>query len=81
MYNYNKAKDAMSLVMPDFMLAYAQQQEDIIIPSRETHGDILLIAAVDMLDFGECSKNKNNYNSEAAEACLNRPRILKKYLN
>ena len=34
-YNYNEAKDAMSLVMPDHMLAYAQQNEETEDPIKQ----------------------------------------------
>jgi hypothetical protein len=45
-YNYNEAKDAMSLVMPDYMLAYAQPIEDNWnnIPSHAVNGEISIHA-------------------------------------
>ena len=46
-YNYNEAKDAMSLVMPDYMLAYAQPIEDNWnnIPSHAVNGEISIYAS------------------------------------
>ncbi|MGH9986555.1 MAG: hypothetical protein ACRD8W_21645 [Nitrososphaeraceae archaeon] len=46
LYNYKEAKDAMSLVMPDYMLAYAQPIEDNWnnIPSHAVNGEISIHA-------------------------------------
>ena len=41
-YTYNEVKNLMFFIMPEFMLAYAQQ-DIVIMPSRQTHGDILSI--------------------------------------
>lgn len=69
-YTYNEVKNLMFFIMPEFMLAYAQQ-DIVTMPSRQTHGDILFIGAVDTLDSGECSKNIQ-LNDLKAEECENR---------
>jgi hypothetical protein len=73
-YTHNEVKNATSLIMPEFMLTYAQQ-DIVTTPSRQTHGDILFIGATDTLDSGECSKNIQ-LNTLKAEECQDRPKVI-----
>jgi len=52
-------------------LVSAQPQDVMTMPSRQTHGDILVIYAVDILVGTECGKNIQ-LNDVARDECYNR---------